>query len=195
MYRWVERDFDGKKVVRYGLLLCFCCWFLTSLWAVVVVSFDCGCCGCYGGSGCFFVVVSFTFSYHLGWPSLGHRMRLFVSLAVAFFILRSLQLECLNVAGAGCKSMCNATRAPESKKALQFALGFGQDDAPHGSGCSRWTRGFFAFNAFGSSSAEGSKVACMVRATAQHHGMGNGNSAVWCQANICCGCGRDQQGR
>jgi len=39
---------------------------LTSLLAVVVVSFGCGCCGCYGGSGYFFVVVSFTFSYHLG---------------------------------------------------------------------------------------------------------------------------------
>lgn len=54
-----DRDVQvGRKlwfVVMFLLLV------LTSVLAVVVVSFGCGCCGCYGGSGCFFVVVSFIF--------------------------------------------------------------------------------------------------------------------------------------
>ena len=55
-----------EKIGSLWFVVMFLLLVLTSLWAVVVVSFGCGCCGCYGGSGCFFVVVSVTFSYHLG---------------------------------------------------------------------------------------------------------------------------------
>ena len=55
-----------EKIGSLWFVVIFLLLVLTSLWAIVVVSFGFGCCGYYGGSGCFFVSASVTFSYHLG---------------------------------------------------------------------------------------------------------------------------------
>ncbi len=55
MYRWSKVIESGKKVVCYGLLLCFVVGFDLTMGRCSCFG-GCGCCGCigcYGGCGCF----------------------------------------------------------------------------------------------------------------------------------------------